>query len=209
VVLLTSPGPGEGKSTIAWHLATVSAAAGGSVILLEADLRRPSLALTHGLEHRPGLSEALSGQLPLDSVVQTVELASSAADSTETAHLDVIVAGSMPPNPGELLESDRMTAFMASLRDRYDFIVVDTPPTSVVSDAMPLLRLVDGIIVVGRVDATTRDAATRLRVQLANLGAHTLGVVANGVGSRWDAYGGHYSYAADEAAAAAETTPAR
>jgi polysaccharide biosynthesis transport protein len=172
-VLITSASPQDGKSTVAFHLALAAARAGdGPVVLLEADLRRPTLAEQHGLARGPGLAELLTHDLALEDVAQA-----GAASEDPSQQLDVIVAGTTPPNPFELVESQRMDL----LSERYAFVVVDTPPTVSVSDAIPLMRRVSGVIVVARLGKTTRDVAADLSRQLRNLHAPALGVVSNGV----------------------------
>ena len=109
---------------------------------------------------------------------------------------DVLVAGaSLPPNPGELIESHAMESLLQQAKTRYDLVVVDTPPLTAVSDAFPLLRKVDGVIIVGRVGRNRRDVAQRLHETLTGAGAPLLGVVANGLKSgRRGGYGYGYSY---------------
>lgn len=183
--LVTSYSAGEGKSTVAWHLARV-AARGSRAILVEADLRNPVLATAHGLPRGPGLAELLTHQVELEEAVRDVPLGEGGSDGS----LAAISAGASPPNPAELLESQAMSDLLRRLAGEYEFVVVDTPPTGVVSDAFPLLSGVSGVIVVSRMGMASRDSAARLRDQLHQLGAPLLGVVANGVKLRGrDRYG--------------------
>lgn len=170
-VLVTSASPGEGKTTVAWHLAA-AAARNAKVALVEADMRHPALAERHNLQESPGLAELLTHQIGLGDL------------SAEDAAFDVIVGGAAPPNPSELIESEAMRDVLATLSELYDFVVVDTPPTGVVSDAFPLVTQVAGVIVVCRIGETTRDSAIAFRDQLDRLHAPLLGVVANGVKRR-------------------------
>jgi len=110
-----------------------------------------------------------------------------------SVQLDVIFAGPLPPNPDELVESHRMRQVLRAAEDRYDLVVVDTPPTAVVSDAIPLVNEVSGVLVVGRLGKTSRDAAIHLVHQLDNLEARVLGVVVNGV-PQGRGYGYGYGY---------------
>jgi capsular exopolysaccharide synthesis family protein len=192
-VVVTSAVPSEGKSTIAWHLALAAAASGDAkVLLIEADLRRPTLAGHSGIRAMPGLSELLTHELPLDEVVQHVGTDPNHEDGPV---LDVIPAGLVPPNPSALIESHRMSDLLEVLFRVYDFVVIDTPPSSVVSDAMPLVPQVDGVVVVSRLGRTTRDAALRLRGELEELRAPLLGFVINGVrGPEGGYYGYGYGY---------------
>ena len=197
-VLVTSYGAGVGKSTVAWNLARV-AATGSRTVIVETDLRNPTIASQHGLEPGPGLAEVLTRQTGLDAAVQFKPVATeaSANDSdVEEPVLHAITAGAQPPNPAELLESDAMVELLAQLRERYTLVVVDTAPLGVVSDCFPLLRRVDGVLGVARMGVSTHDSVVKMREQLAHLGAPTLGIVANGLkfgrrGRRGYGYG-HY-----------------
>jgi polysaccharide biosynthesis transport protein len=194
-VLITSNSAGAGKSTIAWNLARV-AANSSRVVLIETDLRKPSLGRQHGLRMGPGLAALLTHQIDLDEAIQSKPLETAAGtangNGTEAGRfLDVIVAGPPPPNPAQLLEGKTMREVHTELRERYDLIVFDTAPMGVVSDAFPLLREVDGVIAVTRLGESTRDHAEHLREQLDRLEAPTLGVVANAVKVR---RGGKYGY---------------
>jgi receptor protein-tyrosine kinase len=188
---VTSHAAGAGKSTIAWNLARVTASS-SNVLLLETDLRNPTLARQHRLPVGPGLAELLTHQVELDDAIQSKPLSvgSNGARAPERK-LDVIVSGAAPPNPAELIESQTMRDVLSQLTERYDLIVIDTAPVGVVSDAYPLLQKVDGVIVVARMGESTRDSAERIREQLDRLDAPVLGVVANAVKVR---RGGKYGY---------------
>jgi succinoglycan biosynthesis transport protein ExoP len=190
-VLVTSSMPGEGKSTVAKYLASAAAATGERVLLLEADLRRPTVKNRLDLRGNSGLSQVLAGTRTLSEAVEHVEVATG-GDSPRS--LAVLASGPLPPNPTDLIESDRMRQVLEHVREHYDLVVIDTPPTSVVSDAIPLVKAVDGVLVVSRLGRTTRDSVLSLRDQLVNLGAHVLGVVVNSV-SRGGASGYGYGYA--------------
>ena len=178
-VLVTSESAHEGKSTVAWNLAR-TAASSSKTVLVEADLRQPNLAATHSLFPTPGLAELLTHQVQMRDALQTLLVEAGATEyNGGDRNLDIVVAGTMPPNPARLLESDAMTALLTELSRRYEFVVVDTPPTGLVSDAFPLLSQVDGVLVVCKIGGTTHDAAEKLRDQLERLGAPLLGVVAN------------------------------
>jgi capsular exopolysaccharide synthesis family protein len=178
-LLIASSAPGDGKSTIAFHLAHTAASIGGSrVVLVEADLRKPTLAQNLGLASMPGLSELLTQSLSVSDVMQRVE-AGQATEDGEDRDLRVIVAGLKPPNPSELIESQRMAQLLEELSAVFDLVVIDTPPTGVVADAIPLMAQVDGVIIVTRLGRITKTAAVHMRDQLRNLGAPSLGTVAN------------------------------
>jgi capsular exopolysaccharide synthesis family protein len=195
-VLVTSAAPGEGKSTVAWHLASTSALTGARVIIVEVDLRRPTIARDRKLLSMPGLAELLSQDLSLDAVVQR-KAVGTAVGANAGRSLDVLVAGATPPNPSELIESHKMSELIDVLAEQYDLVVIDTPPTSAVSDAIPLMGQVSGVIVVSRAGMSTRDGAVTLRDQLIQFDAPTLGVVANGVRDRSGGYYGYYGYGPD------------
>jgi tyrosine-protein kinase len=188
-VVVTSHAASVGKSTVAWNLARV-AATSSRAIVVETDLRDPTLAAQHGLRPGPGLAELLTDQVEFDDVIQSKPLAVE-INGAGGGQLDVIVAGSNPPNPAELIESKAMGEVLSQLEKRYEFVVVDTAPIGVVSDAFPLLSAVDGVIVVARIGQTTRDTAREMRDQLDRLDISALGIVANAVKLR---RGGRYGY---------------
>lgn len=192
-VLVTSAAPGEGKTTVAWNLALATAEAGGRVILLEADLRQPKLVRHIGsdIAGGVGLSTVLAGETPLDDAIRHIPVDSTNGHNGRT--VSVVPAGPTPPNPTDLLESERMQHLIAELEESYDMVILDTAPTSIVSDAVPLIPHVSGVIVVARLGVSRRDSVQRLRSQLDHLHAAVLGVVVNGVTSA-AAYGGAYGY---------------
>lgn len=198
-VLVTSNSAQVGKSTIAWNLAC-SSITSSRTVLVETDLRKPSLARQHGVKIGPGLAELLTHQIELDQAIQTIPINTArAADSASGVSLDIIVAGSVPPNPAELLESQAMAGILRKLKDRYELVVIDTAPTGVVADAFPLVGQVDGVVIVARIGQTTREEAETLRAQLDRLDAPLLGVVSNGVKvKRGGKYGGYGYYGTEQ-----------
>ena len=203
-LLVTSHSAGVGKSTVAWNLARV-AATSSRVILVETDLRNPTISRQHGARMGPGLAELLTHQIDLDEAIQSKPIAVglNGAGAGDRA-LDLIVAGATPPNPAELIESQTMNDVLAQLVERYDLVVIDTAPVGVVSDAFPLLQRVDGAIIVVRMGESTRDSSQRLREQLDHLEAPVLGIVANAIKVRrggkygYGYYGGYYGAPADQ-----------
>lgn len=185
-LLITSAAPGDGKSTVAWNLAAAEAATGRRVVLIEADLRHPVLTSRYGIDGK-GLSGVLVGEEPHTAVVANVPVQWSQDGDGPT--MDVMPAGVIPPNPSDLLESERMGLVIRLAEEIYDLVVIDTPPTSVVSDAIPLLTQVGGVMIVVRLDKTPREACVHLHNQLENLGAPLLGLVVNGFDVR---HGGYY-----------------
>jgi capsular exopolysaccharide synthesis family protein len=210
-LLIASASSGDGKTTVARHLASAAAQMGSRVLLVEADLRRPTLAAQLGLEIGPGLADVLIGAVSLSDAVQTEEIDSlTESDVAGRRPLTVLVAGATtPPNPGELLESHAMERLLAHAANAYDLVVVDTAPLTAVSDTFPLLRKVDGVILVGRLSHARRDVAQRLRQTLEAGGSSLLGVVANGYkAGRNEPYGyAYYDYEAPHDPAVLEEGP--
>jgi polysaccharide biosynthesis transport protein len=183
-IVIASPASGDGKTTIARHLAEAATRLGSRVLLLEVDLRQPTLAQQLGIKAGPGLADVLIGALTMDEATQSVALEAPRGQGVSGRRLDVLVAGAvLPPNPGELLESNAMDTVLAWAKSAYDLVVIDTPPLTAVSDAFPLLTKVDGVIIVGRVGHSRRDPAEQLQQILAGSGASMLGVIANGAKS--------------------------
>ncbi len=195
-LLVASAAPGDGKTTVARHLASAAARMGARTLLVEADLRRPTMAQQFEIHPGAGLSDVLIGAVAMNEAIQSISLDRPGNDVSRARTLDVLLAGPvLPPNPAELIESRAMENLLDGARSTYDLVVVDTPPLTVVSDAFPLLGEVDGVIVVGRVGRNRRDVAVRLRETLVAAGAPLLGVVANGFkAGRLGSYGYGYSY---------------
>ncbi len=183
-LLVTSSGPQEGKTTVAWNLACATALSSDSrVLLLDADLRRTTLARAHGLQSIPGLSDVLVGDCDYGDAIQRVEIGPvlEGSGAARDRSLDVIVAGPVPPNPAELIESKRMKQLIDELTAIYGFVIIDSGPALLVPDPLALIPQVAGVLVVSRVGSTKRDAAVQLREELLAIRAQVVGVVANGV----------------------------
>ncbi len=177
-LLISSPSSGEGKTTVALNLARAAATTGSRVLLIEADMRRPTVAGRLGLRAGPGLCDLLTGAVSLERVTQ-----SYIAENPKKVDLGVIVAGAKcPPSPSLLTESQAMETLLEHVHDEYDLVIVDTPELNSVTDAFPLLRKVDGVIIVGRAGSDRREAAL-LRETLQGTGARILGVIANDFGA--------------------------
>jgi capsular exopolysaccharide synthesis family protein len=200
-ILVTSAVPKEGKSTVAAALAAAHVAAGETTLLLECDLRFPSLAKRLGLSDKPGLTDFLAGHAQPADVLQEVELgAGAAADGTTrpsgaTGRLVCIVAGSPTPYPAELLRSQRFEALLADVHTVYDAIVIDSSPLLPVADTLELLPRVDGVLVCVRASQTTREQGRAVKEALARFSHQSTGVVLTGLrpGKDADAYP-TYSY---------------
>lgn len=192
-VLVNSAASGDGKTTVAWNLAAAAASAGANVALLEADLRRPVLRQRLGVRAEGGLSQILAGVTGLDEAAVQVPIGERSSDHVVRS-VDVVFAGPPPPNPTDLLESERMEELLQRLEIRYDIVFIDTPPVTAVSDAIPLLNRVSGVLVVSRLNQTDRHMLRRLATQLETVKAPVLGVVVNGVVKRRGGYGYGYGY---------------
>jgi polysaccharide biosynthesis transport protein len=180
-VVIASPGPGDGKTTIARHLAEAAAKSGSRVLLIEADLRQPTLAQQLNIQSGAGLAGVLIGGTLMHEATQSVAVEVASGVGAKGCILDVLVAGAqLPPNPGELIGSEAMNVVLARAKTTYDFVVIDTPPLTAVSDAFPLLRKIDGVVIVGWVGRSRRDGAEQLHQVLESSGAPLVGVVANG-----------------------------
>jgi capsular exopolysaccharide synthesis family protein len=198
-VLVTSALPEEGKSTVAGSLATASAVAGRRTLMIESDLRRPTLAKRLGIAQRPGLSDLLAGTVELREAIQTIALHGPGTESNNAAThpaetLDCITAGTPSPRPAEVLDSDRMRALLSTDTVGYDLVVLDTSPLLPVADTLELLPHVDATLICVRASTTTREDAKAAKSVLERVPPRTAGLVVTGVkGSDRSAYG-YYSY---------------
>lgn len=189
-IVVTSSVPGEGKTTTAINLAASLADAGARVILVDADLRRPSVAKYMGLEGRVGLTTVLIGRASVNDVMQP----------WHGTTLDVLASGQVPPNPSELLGSRAMSRLLTELAGTYDVIVLDSPPLLPVTDAAILSKLVGGALVVASADGLHRKQLRASLDALDKVDAHVLGIVLNKVlGREHDRYA--YEYYSDNEAA--------
>ena len=188
VIVVTSPLPGDGKSTVSANLAIALAEAGESVILLDGDLRRPVVAESFGLLEGAGLTDLLTGKATLDEVAQ---------HPAQTPNLTVVGAGSIPPNPSELLGSNVMRQLLQTLR-RNHMIIVDAPPLLPVTDAAVLTANADGALVVITAGKTLDTQLDGALTSLEQVNGHVLGVIFNkiesGFASGYGNYGGYGYY---------------
>jgi exopolysaccharide transport family protein len=185
VILVTSALPQEGKTTTSINLAIVLAQKGTRVMLMDADLRRPSIHKTLGMGPRSGLSNVLTGSAGLEQTI---------VRSTILPNLFLLPAGTPPPNPAELLASSNMTDVLAQLREQYDHIVIDTPPTLSVTDAVVMSSRADRVVLVIRSGQTTRQALQRARDLLLQVNAKVCGVLMNAVDLSLPDYYYYYEY---------------
>ncbi|MGA2414801.1 MAG: polysaccharide biosynthesis tyrosine autokinase [Candidatus Sulfotelmatobacter sp.] len=185
VIMITSALPQEGKTTTSINCAVVLAQKGIRVLLIDADLRRPSIHKTLGMGPRSGLSNVLTGSATLDQAITR---------SPILPNLNVLPAGTPPPNPAELLASTNMRDMLDQLRGQYDHIVVDTPPTLSVTDAVVLSPRADAIVLVIRSGQTTKQALRRSRDILMQVNAKVSGVLLNAVDLSSPDYYYYYEY---------------
>jgi capsular exopolysaccharide synthesis family protein len=185
VVLVTSSLPEEGKSTVAAALAGAYAAAGKRTLLVECDLRQPTLAKRLGLAAQPGLTDVLTGQATPADVAQTVL---EGFPNSAASPLQCVVAGTETPLPAELLRSERAKAFLAEACEAYDAVVIDSSPILPVVDTLELLSAVDGLVVCVRASRTTREQARAAKTTLEHFPKLPTGVVVTGLRSHRDAY---------------------
>lgn len=182
VIGVTSALSGEGKSLTSINLAYSLSELGKRVILIDADMRRPTLAKKLSIKNEPGLSSCLTGQRDLNNLLQNCGIAGN-----EKA-FRVIAAGQNPPNPVELLSSNRMDVMLETLRKHYDYIILDMPPVTEVSDVLAVANKLDGVLLVVRHNMCNRTVLNSTVRQLAFVNAKVLGVVYNGVNEEVDGY---------------------
>jgi capsular exopolysaccharide synthesis family protein len=177
-ILVTSPGPNEGKSLTAANLAIVMAQAGLSTVLVDGDLRIPNQHQLFGFTNDIGMTNAVFGQGGSNGVMRP----------TKVENLRVVTTGALPPNPAELLGSDRMRAFKAHLSSVADIVIFDSPPCVGLTDAAILSRLVDGVLLVIDMSQAHREILVRAKDSIDKVGGHILGIVFNRVQSKQGNY---------------------
>lgn len=185
VIAVTSCQPAEGKSTVSVNMAAVLAQGGKKVVLVDTDMRRPSVYKRLRMEGGKGLSELLTGYFTLDEVTQTHETLTM---------LDVIPSGTVPPLPADLLASDQMAEVVRQLRERYDYVIFDTPPVLSVTDPAIVAAQSDGMVLVIRQGYCTRRMLARAMEILRDLDVKVYGFVFNGVDASLPEYYGYLGY---------------
>lgn len=171
VLMITSVNPGDGKTLVATNLAASLAQTGEKVLLIDADIRKPRCHRAFSLANRTGLTNVLVESTDVDEVIQPTNLKS----------LHVLTSGPIPPNPAELLESSAMAALLDSVRDRYDHVLVDSPPAGALADAAILASKVDGVLMVLVAGETRVDQAKEVKESLEKAKGRILGAVINKV----------------------------
>jgi capsular exopolysaccharide synthesis family protein len=186
VILVTSAQTGEGKTATALNLAQSLAQRKGEVVIVDGDLRKGGIAKTLGLENKKGISTVLTGGDKLEDALQLCAL---------QPNLWVLPAGPIPPNPAELVGSERMAELCRELATRFEHVIIDSPPVLVVTDATVMAGLADGVVLIAESGKTHRAGLMRTRAILENAGAHILGVVLNKLDFRREGYYGYgYGY---------------
>lgn len=187
IIQVTSSLQSEGKSTIAANYAVTLVQSGKKVLIIDCDLRRPNLHRIFNLPNSNGLINLLIKETTLEQSIK----------STEVKDLYAIVSGPIPPNPSEMLESNRMKELIKNIKDHFDVIIIDSPPVIPVTDAMIISNLVDGTLVTVALGETEREVYKRTIESLENVGANILGTIINKVSSSaryYASYGYNYEY---------------
>ena len=184
-ISITSANAGEGKSITLMNLAISMAETEQRVLLIDADMRRPALARLLAEKASPGLANVLAGMNTLEESIHT----------DVYPNLDILFSGDIPPNPSELLSSEKMQQMLERLSSQYDYIMLDTPPVNIVSDTCIVASYLDGVLLLVRQDRSRKDAVKRAVESLQLTGAKTLGFVLNGIPMSSDReYQGYKSY---------------
>lgn len=171
VIVMTSANPNEGKSTVSVNLAEALAQSGSSVLLIDCDLRNPTLAKLTGEFSNAGLTNILVNRLPIDRVVLL----------PEEYHFDLLLTGPLPPNPTEVLKSQAMMDFIHDIKGHYHYVIIDASPVGIVTDAAIISTYSDGVVIVSEYGKTKKEELKYVVNQLRHIGANLLGVVLNKV----------------------------
>ncbi len=188
-IVVTSSVAGEGKTTSTVNLAITFAQAGQRVLLIDADLRKPKIHHYFSVSNNPGLTDYI-GSTVSGIKNEKIDLF-SIVHPTEYENLSIICSGTIPPNPAELLGSDPMHEFLTEISNDFDYIIIDTPPINIVSDALPIIRESDGVVLVVRYNQSTHPEIERAITSLEFIDAKILGFVMNFTETR---AGGKYKY---------------
>lgn len=180
-LLVTSPGPGEGKSITAANLAMTMSQIGKRVLLIDCDMRRPSVHKMFDITNEAGLTNILKEELKFERVVYKV-----------SSNLNILTCGTIPQNPSEVLASQRMKRFLQEAENEYDYIILDTPPVIAVTDAQILSTRVEGVLMVINSTVTSIEAGKKAKSLLKAVNANIIGVVLNKVKTKENSYYGYY-----------------
>ena len=191
IIVVSSSMANEGKTTTTTNLAISISQADQRVLLIDGDLRKPKVHHYFSIPNAPGLTNYLGASVN-SRAAQKVDLF-SIIHPTEYKNLCVITSGSIPPNPGEMLGSEPMADFLKEVSERFDYIIIDTPPINVVSDALPVIRESDGVVMVVRANASTHPELQKALDALKFIDAKILGFVVNYESEKRSKYG-YYKY---------------
>ncbi|WP_271402361.1 CpsD/CapB family tyrosine-protein kinase [Salinicoccus roseus] len=185
-VLVTSATPGAGKSTTAANLAVAYAQSGNRTILIDADLRRPTMHYTFEITNRRGMTTAIVNSVPIENIVR----------ETLVENLDLITSGPIPPNPSDLLLSNKMKHLLKTFSIHYDMVIVDSSSLLETSDALSISKITDGTVLVTDVTENNRDMLLEAKNMLSKADANILGVVMNNKKMKKDNY--YYHHGSEE-----------
>ena len=210
-ILVTSSTSGEGKSTVMANLAMTMTQLGKRTLLVDCDLRKPTVARMFGLDKEPGLAEVIVGNYKWREVIRTVTDIVTGGMGMENlmqtqgiSNLHIITSGAIPPNPAELLNSGKMVEFIAEIKEVYDIVLFDAPPILHVTDAAILGKHVDGVLMIYKAGDIPRTSLKRSVNLLNSVGVHLLGIVLNGIRAEISAdyydfgYSSYYAYGQEE-----------
>lgn len=183
-IIITSASPHEGKTTTSLNIAITFAQTEAKVLIIDADLRKPRIYRHLGLEKENGLSDLLCGLINIDEAIK----------HSEKHNLDCITSGHIPPNPTELLSSSEMGNILDKLGERYDYIFIDTPPVTVVTEAVAMARYATGVILVARQNNTVIESLSRARTNIEMANAKILGYILNDINVMSYSYGNYSRY---------------
>ncbi|MPQ43063.1 CpsD/CapB family tyrosine-protein kinase [Clostridium tarantellae] len=183
VIVVTSSEPNEGKTTVSGNIACVLAQNNSKTLLIDCDFRNPNVNKRLGISNENGLSEVLIGNKDKSEVITRIN-----------KNLSALTTGKIPPNPSEMIGSNTMKELLKSLKDEYDYIIVDTPPLLVVTDGQLLAANADGTILVVKAEKTKQKQLMEGKKALEIVKANIIGVVLNGISKKVNKYYGYYKY---------------
>lgn len=183
-IMITSASPHEGKTTTSLNVAITFAQTQAKVLIIDADLRKPRVNRYLGLAREDGLSDLLCGLIDIDKAIK----------HSDKYNVDCITSGHIPPNPTELLSSSEMGGLLEKLGEKYDYIFIDTPPVTVVTEAAAMAKYVSGVVFVVRQNSTITESLNRARTSIQMANAKILGYILNDVSATAYSYGGYGRY---------------